>query len=472
MSAVELHASTSSRPGHGRIGSGQSRLNDHIGWLLIALLALSPLPFGSNRPFFWGVNACLVGIAGAWYILRLSQVGERFRYPASRLWIFIVLFGVMLLWLVIQALPIAAILNEWMPSLGLAAPGSSAPLGSSISVAPGATLLMLMQMATYGLLFFLVLQISVNAQRRMLIFNAIVVVITVYAAYGLAALYQFNDTILGIPKWAYPGMATGPFVNRNTFATFLAFGSVISLAMATGMFIAGTSRPKDSPSRRRRPIDPIPLLYFISFIITTAALFATQSRMGTLACAVGCLVVLGLNLTRASRVLQFLVALPLLAGTTAAVVYVYGQGLVERLGSSEESFDVRLDLYRQVMEMIAARPFVGFGGGSFELAYPLFHHQPVSPTLLWDKAHNTYLALWSELGVIAGSIPMLLILLAASRIRPIQGGPVAVAGLGVLVVAALHSLVDFSLEIQAVAATFVAVMALAVAGSFGGRQAA
>ena len=145
---------------------------------------------------------------------------------------------------------------------------------------------------------------------------------------------------------------------------------------------------------------------------------------------------------------------------------VYGQGLLERLGSVENAADIRMELYGQVIQMIASRPYLGYGGGAFELAYPLFHTPPVSPDLVWDRAHNTYLTLWAELGLIAGSIPILLLLLAGWRIaiglRQVRSDWTAkVAALGVLTAGALHSLVDFSLEIEAVTFAFVAIVATA-----------
>ena len=129
---------------------------------------------------------------------------------------------------------------------------------------------------------------------------------------------------------------------------------------------------------------------------------------------------------------------------------------------------MRGDLYAQLLSMIAAQPWLGYGGGSFELAYPLFHQWPVNPDMVWDKAHSTYLALWSELGVIAGSLPLLLVLiflLQAFRLYAIRSADWAAPAVAVAVVAVadIHSLVDFSLEIEANAFLFLAILALAIA---------
>ena len=112
---------------------------------------------------------------------------------------------------------------------------------------------------------------------------------------------------------------------------------------------------------------------------------------------------------------------------------------------------------------------LGYGGGTFEVAYPLFHQLPVSPDLVWDRAHSTYLSLWAEMGVIAGSIPLLLVLwiaMEALRLylsRRSGDWTAPAAAVAVIVVAALHSTVDFSLEMQANVFLFLAILATGIA---------
>src|SRR5690606_20634358 len=167
---------------------------------------------------------------------------------------------------------------------------------------------------------------------------------------------------------------------------------------------------------------------------------------------------------KSRRRLLLLAALPLAAALFVAILF--GPGTLDRLGSLENDANVRGDLYAQVLSMIAARPWLGYGGGSFELAYPLFHQWPVSPDRVWDKAHSTYLSLWAELGIIAGSLPLLLLVLfgaAALRLylaRAADWAAPAIA-VAVLAVAAIHSLVDFSLEIEATACLSRAILARA-----------
>lgn len=450
--------------------SRQSPMNDTIARLLMILVAVAPVPLGSNRGFFWAVTAVAVGLIGILFAYWLGRLGEPARYGIRHMRLSAILAVPLALFLVLQTIPFD-LLGPWADMVRqqfqIVTPAGVVLTPGTISLAPQVTWLMLMRLVTYAVFYLLMLQVSTNQRRKAFVLNASLAIVTCYAVYGFVSLVQLGDTILGVPKWAYVGSATATFVNRNSFATFLAFGSVVAMALTIGKLVP-TDDDEESGSAIRR-FDPTILLYVLAYAIIVAALFATQSRMGFAAAMVGSLVIIVIGFTHAGGRSRLLALLVLLALATALGFFTYGQGLLERLGSVENASDVRLDLYAQVLQMILARPLVGYGGGSFELAFPLFHQAPVNADMVWDKAHNTYLALWVELGVIAGSIPILLLLLAGVRIvaglgRVREDWSAKLAGLGVLVVGATHSLVDFSLEIQANTLLFLAIIATAVAG--------
>lgn len=457
--------------------SPRSRINDRFSWLLLLLVAVAPIPLGSNRPFFWAVNAVAIGAVGLLYTFFEIRSREGLRVRLTDIWPSALLFALLALYLVAQTIPVAHLVPEaWIGQvLAISVAGTGTIVApNAISLAPGSTLLMLLRWFTYGVLFLLTVQVGVSDQRRNQMLNVIVAVIAGYAIFGLAALLQFGDTILGMEKWAYSGDATATFVNRNSFATFLSFGAVVAVVLIAAVFIK--QQEPDASGKTSKRFDPIVFVYLTALLTIVAALLATQSRMGAFAGLLGVAAVLLLARRRLRwRLATNLVFGGLLVSSIVGAVVLYGLGLLERLGSVESSADVRLDLYRQVVEMIAARPLLGYGGGAFEQSYPLFHHLPVSPDLVWDRAHNTYLALWSELGLVAGSIPLLLITIALARVlwRIGEGRldwPARAAAVGAIVVAAVHSLADFSLEIQANALMFTLLLGLGTAATLSPRR--
>lgn len=453
---------TRAATGGKRARSGQARLNHVLAVVLIAFLFLAPIPLGANRPVFWAINAVIVGSAGLLYGIMMMWRRETFRIPLSDIAILSGLWLVFCLYGIVQfALPLPTAFE---------APGTEV-VSATLSIAPGSSLHSTVQFLTFGVFFFLVLQVSANRERARFIATALFWVSVAHAVYGLLALTQFGDTLLFLEKWAYFGSATGTFVNRNSYATFMAFGLVLGTALSAQALEKGIES-------RQLPIANL-LVSLVGFSFLLVALYSTQSRMGLAAGLAGSLVVtigfvikVGARLPRLSTIMGVLGT-----GLTIAAAILFGSGTFERLGSVEQSFDVRAALYWQVAEMIGSRPFLGFGGGSFEAAFPLFHGLPVSPDLVWDKAHSTYLALWMEYGVIFGSIPLIVVLGIGLRcigliVRRKSDWVLPLASLGIIVTAALHSLVDFSLEMEANALFFAALLALGLASitEYGRRQ--
>lgn len=459
ISGFEITRATT---GGRRAKSGQARLNHVLAIVLIAFLFLAPIPLGANRPVFWAVNGLVVGAAGIIYGIMMVWRRETFRIALSDVAILAGLWLVLCLYAIIQfALPVTTVFE---------APGIEVT-SSTLSIAPGSSLHSVVQFLTFGVFFFLVLQVSANRERARFIAIALFWVTVAHALYGLLALTQFGDTVLFLEKWAYFGSATGTFVNRNSYATFMAFGLVLGTALAAQALEKGLES-------RQVPIASIMMvLVGLSFLLV--ALYSTQSRMGLAAGLAGSLVVaVGFALKVGRRLPRLSLTMAVLGLVLiGAAAVLFGSGTFERLGSVEQSFDVRAALYWQVVDMISSRPFLGFGGGSFEAAFPLFHALPVSPDLVWDKAHSTYLALWMEYGVIFGTIPLIVVFGIALRcialvIRRKSDWVLPLASLGIIITAALHSLVDFSLEMEANALFFAALLALGLASitEYGRRQ--
>jgi O-antigen ligase len=166
------------------------------------------------------------------------------------------------------------------------------------------------------------------------------------------------------------------------------------------------------------------------------------------------------------------VMLPAVAGACLlawGVMWVSGAGTLERLDQTEATGSGRTLIYQDTLDMIAARPEAGHGYGSFEDGYRLFQERIQVPQRV-DKAHNTYLEHAAELGVPA-TVALYLgpLLLFAYCVRGVfarrkdQVFPLVAAGATVLV--AVHSLLDFSLQIPAVAATYAAILGMGVAQS-------
>lgn len=433
-------------------------------WVIASVIMLTPLALGGNRPLVWPIVLAVLGImltVKSFLLWKLDLA------PAASTASFgpeIALIFVFLAFNAIQILPLGVLSD--LDRFGL-------PTGYTLSIAPTETFLALITWLNVFILAYLVLQFTRNEQRSISFLTIIFWIVVVHAALGFVLFHEFDDSTLFGPKWTYLGSMTGAFVNRNTFATFLASGAVVGTALILRDVSGVEGSLKSSVNVRAIVFKALGLLLIL------AVLFGTGSRMGLFVGIVGVLLMVFLILPKQIGTGKTLLNGALIAAlcliVVAAILWGYGNLTVERLGSVDRDADVRLALYQQTWTMIMDRPWTGFGGGTFELAFPLFHQSEVSVDLLWQKAHNSYLGSWADYGLLFGSLPWLVLLLLMAKLalnfwrRPSPDYAAAV-GIVVGIVAMIHALVDFSLEIHGYALLFVAIMATAAARLASGQR--
>jgi O-antigen ligase len=121
----------------------------------------------------------------------------------------------------------------------------------------------------------------------------------------------------------------------------------------------------------------------------------------------------------------------------------------------------RLGLWQDALRMFPDFPLFGVGWNAFGMAYRSY--QTFWIYYFYQAAHNEYLDLLLTTGLLGTAVALWGLLrlappaLARARRSPLDAGVLA-AVLGL----AFHNLVDFNWQIQANAATFVALLALAV----------
>jgi O-antigen ligase len=410
----------------------------------LAVALLSPIPSASNQPLAWMFWATILGAAGALLVWAKGGI-----LPTGPLRPVLVVALVFVGFALFQAAPFPG----WRGGISVDLPAGPVTFGH-LSIAPSATFLAALRLTSYVVFFTLMLHCARDARRAKTIGWVLFLGVGAQALYAIAALEMLGDSGLLRMKTAYAGMATGTFVNKNSLATYLGMGLVLGLALL------GKKQPRAGSValRIRRGLG------IAALITILVALILSRSRMGIAASLTAALiVVLRARLALGAAWVGAIVAS---TGATALASLWYLDQLAAR-GADGSS---RLELYRQVAAMIRTRPLTGFGLDSFPLAYQMFHAPPVTAGFVWDKAHSTYLTLWAEAGVILGSLPIVAagivaLLLWRAQLRPAPGQSMALAGFAALLLGGLHSLVDFSLEIQANAFLLLALIALGLAGT-------
>jgi len=433
---------------------GSPRVTTGLVVFVAALVALAPLPFGSVRPLAWSACVAATGLALVLFIL---AGGRRVSRPPG--WM-MGLGALLLLALVCQVLPIGRI---WPLTFDL---GGNEIVSDSLSLNPGATALMILRLAGYGLFLMIVLTISANPRRATTLLHIGFGVTVIYAGLGLLMLVHGGDTILGVQKWVYQGFATGPFVNHNSFAAFLAMG--LSAGLASLFAVLASELPKSGKFAYSAMI-------VLCLAVVGTALLATVSRMGVATALAGAVVATLIGLTRLGHRAVGMIVLAALLGGGILLAVGAGDDLLARTFGIDISLDSRWALYSQVWDAILQRPLLGYGGGSFYWSFAPFAHPPLLGDVEWTKAHSTVLQWWFELGLVAGSVPLLLyggtLFSLIRRAFQRESWYLNLAAIGALVAAGLHSLIDFQLEIPANAYFAILLIGIGLSGRRAGPQA-
>ena len=404
-----------------------SRLNDVVAYGVAGLLLFSPLAFGAVEP--WAVFVIESGSAILFAVWMIGQM----RSPQIKV-LWAPIFPPMLVFAGIALLQLA---------LGLSAYRHATSTGLFLYLA-------------YGLICFLITQTLTRTRQLRRIATAVVVYGTGVAMFAIlqnlsspGKLYWFRTLQQG--GWIY-----GPYVNHNHYAGLMEMLVPVPLVFAFSRYARGRERWAAASAAA----------------LMGATIFLSGSRGGMAAFAVELGVLLCfLFRERGNEGTGFLLGGFLLL-SLAAVAWIGGNNVSARLATldgdhrSELTGDIRLHIDQDTMAMFAKRPILGWGLGTFEQVYPQFRSFYTS--LFVDKAHDDYLQLAAETGLLGFGVAMWFLwntLRSAwakthNWASDINGGVSVAAIIGIAGIL-VHSMVDFNLQIPANAALFYALCTMA-----------
>jgi len=273
----------------------------------------------------------------------------------------------------------------------------------------------------------------------------------VSAAMGLLQYLGYAEAFSPWVSYVEAGQAYANLRQRNQQATLVAIGLCALLWWQVQGTAGRVTEPKISAEGAEAGVLAQHLWPRIALmgvaVLLAAADAATGSRTGMLQL----LLLLGLSFLwrRGSGMLWLVLGsyglaamfLPQFAGLDPL-----SSGILGRLGEPASPCGSRLVLWSNVMELIAERPWTGWGWG--ELAYAHFQHLYAGPRFceIMGNAHNLPLHLAVELG-----LPLALLLCGGAiglvlRARPWrEQDPTRQMAWSVLLVIAAHSLLEYPL---------------------------
>ncbi|MBT3398905.1 MAG: hypothetical protein HN420_02835, partial [Rhodospirillaceae bacterium] len=200
---------------------------------LLAILVLAPLPFGSNRLWAWSFLSIVIGLLTLLWTYGVVRMPGSIRIPVRRHLPATIMFGLAIIWFLIQASGLTpAAWDHPIWAEAAAALGREKTFGA-ISLDPNASFDGAMRLLAYGAVFWLALHFGRSRRLARRILWAIVISGSVYSLYGLAVQFSGSNTILWFDKWAYGDVVTSTFVNRNSFGTYAGLVIIAAFGLLT-----------------------------------------------------------------------------------------------------------------------------------------------------------------------------------------------------------------------------------------------
>ncbi|MEZ5428950.1 MAG: O-antigen ligase family protein [Pyrinomonadaceae bacterium] len=378
---------------------GAERLSGSVFLTLCAILVFSTVAFGAVDT--WALGFLCIGAAfivflvfwGAWKTRRLIFSDDLLQLPLVGL----ILIGV------IQLLPLR--------SADVSGQLLSVPAVSSLSLAPYATRLAVIQLIVYLVFFAAALLVIDNRERLKKTVLLIVVFGSVMAFFGILQRLSNPEAIYGV-RPTLQAIPFASFVNQHHFAAFMEMTIALPLALFFG----------NATKRDKR------LLLIIAAVLMGVAVIFTSSRGGFLSLLGVLGFIIAANMLGKSdhkgeaesadveKAGKYRRNFALIGGGIALILVLIGlvlllggdQSLLRGTGLTSSSADLtggRFHFWEVALKVFRDHPLIGSGLDSFGTVFP--HYDSWNGQFRVEQAHNDYLQILSD-----GGIPAFLSVLA------------------------------------------------------------
>lgn len=426
---------------------------------LYAVAAFAPLPFGANAP---------VPLAGFCIVLAVGLACAPLRPVTVRQGL--LLAAIAMLAVAIGCVAYAQDAQGWGADTvwAEAARDLDRPLSAIVAVVRRQSVFGAGNVACCLATVSLAILVGADRHRARRVLEVVAWSNAAYAALGILNALVDPTVVLWRERGDYVGAVLGPFINRNTAAVYFACGAILWAALLGELLLDARDGPVGE--LRRRTFDLATRC--LGAAICLAATLMTESRAGAL------LALLGLGGIAATLLWPLIGTIParirtglFVAAGGIGVIALFGGTTGQRFQSLGFADEGRFPVYRATLRLIAEHPWLGTGLGTFAWIYPTYRSPEPGMRNIWDKAHSTPLELAAEMGV---PIAVLVSVCALGALAILAYGAgtrrrdrvIPLAAAAAFGIVALHSCIDFSLQIPGLAMVAMALLGAGLAQSF------
>lgn len=428
---------------------------------LLIIIFLTTIPYGTVEPWWEAAFQCAIfALVAVWIIEGMARGG---------------VWNIKGYKLLIPLLAIAA--YAFIQTIPLSFVASSG--WKTISADPYGTRLVALKLLALAMAGALLLRFTSSRRRLRALIYAVLITAVASAIFGIIRETTHHNAAGFLLPQLKPQVGYGQFINRNHFAFLMEMGFGLALGLIVGR---GENRER---------------LFFIAAALPVwMALVLANSRGGILSLLSQMLFVLvmygaqgkahgfgdgqygrfaWLREATAKLPVRIVLILCLLGAMVGGVLWIGGDPLAKRLETiqnevASEDADAgegarRIQIWQATWKMFKAHPVTGIGFGSYWVAITEFYDVPGKKRPY--EAHNDYLELLVSGGIIGLGLGVWLLASLRMRVRETLNARDAfrrAACLGALTGlfgVAVHSIVDFGLQITANALVCVALVVIA-----------
>lgn len=445
--------------------------------LFIGLLIFTPLAFGTVET--WSIALMEAATFFALFLFLFSKIRQKetslYEIPG------IIPLLCFLVYVLLQLIPfpsgIISIISPETYNLYQTTQSFEKPVQwMAISINKKATVEEFFRILSYGAFYILTVQIL--ADRKL--FKRVVAVLVVFASmlslFGILQHVLSNNKIFWLRELTMGGTPFGPYVNRNHYAGLMEmlFPLVLGLFLYYKPHVSYKSfREKIAELFNLQRTNIHILLGFAGVLIGTSV-FLTLSRSGIVSLCLSMalfgfmVTVRGMSRTRGIIITIVFLLIALSVGWFGwNPIFERFEKVMDAQGDISEQ---RLQLWSDSMHIIRDFPATGTGFGSYINIYPKY--RTISGDAIADHAHNDYIELLSNGGVIAFLIFLwfvLTVLYKSFKIyiqrHELYSIYIFLGCIAGIISLLLHSTTDFNLHIGANGLYFIFLFGLAVSAA-------
>ncbi|MCI0624390.1 MAG: O-antigen ligase family protein [Acidobacteria bacterium] len=291
------------------------------------------------------------------------------------------------------------------------------------------------------------------------------------AVYGLIEFWSGRQGIFWFTKVHYREDVTGTYINHNHFAGLMA----MLVPLTTGFLWLQTLKLEASGRNRSLRWRVALLVGVLTAMLL--ALVLSHSRGGLLSCAGALTWLLWMiwrkHVQHPGRRKRLAVSVTVLVGLISLVL---GREISSRFSFALRDAPERIGLWQDGLKIVPDFLWFGTGMGTFKYVFPNYRTQldflnvdGVPRQALWNFAHNDYLQLLIECGIIGFGLAVWGMSLTVGQFRQWQRSNgnaerhlLALSAFAGVLAILIHSLVDFNLHIPANALIFCTLASLAL----------